>query len=842
MATFQKELLKTSNTPVTIVHMEPTQRLIAEWTNTAGTIYKISVEHFVINCLEASTPLTQATSASVSSDEWYFNPGTKELYVDVGEDPSGVFLSVKYRLFYSSYPMDLPFDLATGTEVHYTSLLKSTSAFTDQIDPDDLVGIALAGSGSLNFHNDGSWKSIYSKLFFETSAVKIYLGFNNIAVGDFKLIYKGFVDAKTYSEDQVTFRTKDFIEKLRNEVPLQLFTSSDGAITSEGKSKRRIYGRAKVLGVSLEKIKDGYPLTGTFTKTGDKVITGVGSTLLAEATPEDTILFTNLLGDEVNYSIDSVDSNTQITLSEAIDSFTPATGLRIKPEINPPYRNREYFICDHVMREPTSTVVSGSGFRTLVVDVNTDLEGGDPVKINGQNSKLGTVSENGVLILETNLNFVPSVGQLVVKQPVSNVWYGSKPLVLDRDYTVTNASPSKLVISELAEFNIKNPQPIASLVYTNGSRDITGDIAFKDFFKPWDWIRSDDVTHTTWYQVLEVKEESLVLRAPYDGSTRTSVGERKNIDIISDDSRILIEANGITKDGVKTGAWVKTGPEVVEHLLLEQELDIDATTFASASLEAGYLVSLTVPLAGNSSRPKVKNVIDQVNRSILGSLHENAVRDIVYNVLSPSKGAITEIIRDDDLLGYKIESTGKNVAQKVISKYRHEDADIFTGEIDSDVIEVTNTVVANLSDILREEKTDLYLWDQASASTMSERISLLREVSNTIIKMKSNTRFLNSSINELIYLELRETFERFGTEADKNFIGIINLLSKKEGETEIEVTDLGGFYNKIANYTASGAPSYGASEIVDRSSDGYYTNTNGIVGNSSVSYRMNLYG
>jgi len=108
--------------------------------------------------------------------------------------------------------------------------------------------------------------------------------------------------------------------------------------------------------------------------------------------------------------------------------------------------------------------------------------------------------------------------------------------------------------------------------------------------------------------------------------------------------------------------------------------------------------------------------------------------------------------------------------------------------------------------------------------------------------MKSNTRFLNSSINELVYLELRESFERFGTEADKNFIGIINLLSKKEGETEIEVTDLGGFYNKIANYTASGAPSYGASEIVDRGSDGYYTNTNGIVGNSSVSYRMNLYG
>jgi len=108
-----------------------------------------------------------------------------------------------------------------------------------------------------------------------------------------------------------------------------------------------------------------------------------------------------------------------------------------------------------------------------------------------------------------------------------------------------------------------------------------------------------------------------------------------------------------------------------------------------------------VPLAGNSSRPKVKNVIDQVNRSILGSLHENAVRDIVYNVLSPSKGAITEIIRDDDLLGYEIESTGKNVAQKVISKYRHEDADIFTGEIDSDVIEVTNTVVANLSDIFK---------------------------------------------------------------------------------------------------------------------------------------------
>lgn len=841
MATFATELIKVKSEPITVVHMEPKQRLISDWTNSSGTIYYIDLDYFVINVLNESVALTNAASASVGSDEWFFNSTTKRLYIDIGEDPSGVFLHVVYRLFFSNRPMDLPYDMATGAEVNYNGLLKSTSSFTDQIDPDDLVGIALSGNGSLKFDNDGSWQSIYSKLFWETSLVKIYLGFTNIATSEYKLIYRGYIDSKSYNISTVDFKLKDFIEKLRSEVPLNLFTSADGDITNEGSVKKRIYGRAKVLGNSLDKIKDGYALTGTFTKTGDRILTGSGSSLITQATPEDKIVMLNSIGEEVDYSIESVDSATQLTTSEELDVLDSGITVTLQPAFNVPYRNRSFFICDHQMKEPATTVVSSNNFRMFTVVSSTDFYTGDSIKVNGELTTIKTVSEDNLIILLTNLSFIPTAGMTVVKQAVYNVWFNENKLVLDRDYSITNASPSKIVIDTDAEFNITRPQTTDALTFTNGSNEVTGSIAFKDFFTPWDYVRSTDITHTTWYQILQVKEDRLILRSNYTGSTDTVAGQRKNVKHIGDDDRILIDCNGITENGVKTGTWIRTASQAVKHILTEQNIDVDSASFTQANLDAPYLLSLTVPLFGENKRPMAREVIDTINKTVLGSLHENSTRDIVYNVLSPKKAVIDTIFRDDDLISYRIESTGKNIAKNIFSRYRHEEANIFSGEKDSLLYERTNEFISKISDIQREIQQDLYLWDETDAQTLTQRISLLREFSNTIIKMNSNSLFLNKSINQLVYLELRDMFERFGTDADKAFIGVINLLTKGNGLSEIEVTDLGGFYNKIATYADSSDSAYGSSDILYRAKNGYYTNSSGII-DSSKQYRLNLYG
>ena len=846
MATFVNEIKKPNNDPMTLVHMEPKQRLISGWVLDTGTKYYIDLTYYVVDCSEDGSSLTQAATSSVSANEWFFDADIKRLWLDVGEAPSDAFIHVTYRLFFSTRPIDLPFDMSTGREVPYIGLLNSTSKFKDEIDPDDLIGIALSGTGSLKFNNDGSWQSIYSKLFWETSSVKIYLGFPDIAVNEYQLIYKGFVDSKSYSPLVVSFRLKDFIEKLRSETPLNLFTDADGDITANGDPKRRIYGRAKVLGVSVDKIKDGYALTGTFSKTGDRVITGAGSSLLAEATAEDTLLYTNGLGEESEFSIESVDSDLLLTMSEDIDQFENGSTLTIQPAFPVPTRNRSHFVCDHTMREPTTTVVSSNSFRSLVVADTTDFFANDKIKINGELTTIKNVSEGNLLILLTALTFIPIAAQSVVKQPINDVWVGDKKLVIDRDYSITNASPSKVVLTSSAEFNITKPQPVSDgsstgLTFTGSSREVTGNIAFKDFFRPWDYVRSNDLTHTTWYQILEVREDKLLLRTAYAGTTRTEDGERKNVSHVDDDSKILIDANGLTEDGVKTGVWVRTASQVTNHLLGEQGLSVNAASFAQAKLDASCLISLAIPLTGDSSRPRVRDVLDLVNKTVLGSLHENSSREIVFNVLSPKKAVIDTIFRDDDFISYKFDAKGKNIAKKVTSNYRHSDASIFTGEPESLVYERENEFIANVTDIEREEQQDLYVWETVDAETLTQRISLLRENSNTVVQMNSNTLFLDKSLNELVYLELRDMFERFGTAADKNFIGVINSLTKGNGQTSLEITDLGGFYNKIATYADSAASAYSSTDSVERAKNGHYTDANGII-TDDTTYRMHVYG
>jgi hypothetical protein len=846
--TFAVESKKASNEPVVIAHMHPKERIIGEWTLSAGTVYTTVTSHYVVNVSNDGVDLTEAGSSSVSSDEWFFDPDTMTVHVDVGADPADSFVALTYRLFYSNRHLDFPFDMSTGRIVPYSSLLDTVSKFKDEIDADDLVGISLSGTADLAFKNDSTWDDIYGRLFWETTECKIYAGFAGLAVTEYQLIYKGFIDSKSFSPDRVTFKLKDFIEKLRAEIPLNLFSDSDGDITEQDKPKKRVYGRAKVLGVSLEKIKDGFSLTGTFSKTTGTTITGVGSDLINEMSVEDEIKYINILGDEVSYSVESVDSSTVFTLTEEIDDFSNASAITCVPTRGAvPFKNRSIFVCDHQMREPATTVASVTGsLRHFSVVSTTDMEAGDTITVAGETKVIEIVSESNFIALTTSLTATPSIGAAVTKNAVFQVWADERELLINRDFTIVNGDPSKITIDDLAEFNLALPKPVVdgsstAMTFTNGSDEVTGNVAFKNFFKVWDWVRSDDVTHATYYQILDVQEDKLILRSNYGGATRTSDGERKNIVLIGDDTRILIDCAGITENGVKTGVWVNTGSKVVEHILEEQNLVIDATSFNQANVDAPYLISLVVPLANNSSRPKARDVIDKINRSILGSLHENADRDIVYNVLSPRKGTITEIFRDDDNLKYSIKSTGKNIARKIVANYQFEDADIFTGEYDNDVFEYTNTFIDYISDIQREEQLDLHLYKLSEVTTMGQRIALLREAANTVVKLESNSLFLSRALNELVYLELRDMFNRFGTDADNNFIGVINFLSKSVERTDIEVTDLGGFYNKIATYADSGASVYSSTSALDRASDGYYTDSNGIIDDSKQN-RLNVYG
>ena len=133
--TFEEHAQKTRSRKATLCWVEPTQR-VNQWTLDSGTIYTKSSSHFVVDVIEDGTSLSQASSAAVSTGEWFFDADSGTLYVNASDDlnPSTHTMFLKYRKFYASEPFNLPYDLASGSQVHYEGLFKSNSPITQELD------------------------------------------------------------------------------------------------------------------------------------------------------------------------------------------------------------------------------------------------------------------------------------------------------------------------------------------------------------------------------------------------------------------------------------------------------------------------------------------------------------------------------------------------------------------------------------------------------------------------------------------------------------------------------------------------------------------------------------
>ena len=96
----------------------------------AGSIFRI---HLI------SDPLIDYRSTFLYPERknlWFYDLESGFAYVRMSDDsnPNTKSISGIYRLFYSNAPLDLPFDLLSGGDVHYEGALSSNSPITKQLD------------------------------------------------------------------------------------------------------------------------------------------------------------------------------------------------------------------------------------------------------------------------------------------------------------------------------------------------------------------------------------------------------------------------------------------------------------------------------------------------------------------------------------------------------------------------------------------------------------------------------------------------------------------------------------------------------------------------------------
>jgi hypothetical protein len=848
MSTYETYANKTNSEKITLVTMEASNRLI-EWSVYSGSVYVYDDFDItlIVEIADSGTALTEsATLAGVSAGKYYHDKSNKKLYLQTSDsaNPDGKFISLRQRLFFSDAGVSIANDLSTGFDVHWRGLLVSDTLFGVALDNKNQLGLAIEGSGNIKFLQDTFWTDKFDKLTWQNKLVKIYSWNQELPVTEAKLIYRGRVQSKAWSSDNITFQLKDLFNELRAKISLTNIEDVGGAVVPDGlkKAKKRlIYGEVSGFRPTpVDHILDGLSLAGTVSITAaSQTLTGSGTSFLSKLSPEDQIIITDL-DDAV--TIESIQSDVSATLSEAANVSLSTKTYKIDPNLPKRYAMRDWILSNHALREPSTTVSEVLTLGRIRVVDDTDLNEGNTIWLNSQLLEIRSVSENEIRFV-TNMNSAPAAGTAVTRLTVPTVYHNADTFQYNRDYTYSAASGT-LTLNELAEFNIAPIRRVlgTSMTFTNTSRDVTGSgTFFTTQLTPNSWVRAS--TQSAWFEVLQINSDTSLTLRTASTYTATTTGLFKDPKVFDESNDVLsCEVMGGTENGTTSGVFIKDGPQIVKDLLTKAGLssEINTSSFTTAQTFAKYTLGMAVPAVYTATDTiTYRDAINQVNRSIFGALTQNADFELAYNVINPIKPATTTRIRREDVLGFTVASSLDKTVKTVNLKYTKKEYDVLTADSSESVSSHSSNEAEYLGENTKEKDIDTLIRVTSDADILASRWSFFLALAQSIIKFKSKLQVARLNVTDKIDFEHTKLYERLGS-ANTRKIGAISSAKKSGTDTNIEIEDIANALTRCATFTASDAATFVNASDDEKIMNGYFTNSFGyILGRED--YGLNLF-
>lgn len=570
-------------------------------------------------------------------------------------------------------------------------------------------------------------------------------------------------------------------------------------------------------------------------------VNGLGTNFLDELSPGDTLLV-----DTLEMEIESIESDVLLNLTDVPEYNFNGLTAKVNPEIPTTAKNREYFVAGHACAELTKTVASVIQFNRLQLNDTTGLKSGDFVEIvaSGERIEIKTVAPNNIVVLRQNMINLPLVGSQVIRRPIQKLLIKGQS-VPSTKFTIANTSTdTKITFTDDVEFDLAKAKQLGiELTFTNGSRTLTttSDLDLTQFLKSRDWIRPADLAYTTYYEILDVTAQTVTLRTVFNEVTISDTATYKSPDYLSDDAIVSANVLGRTVDNTPSGTWLQTGSDCVKDILSHLNItNIDTTSFTNASVDAKHLISLTLPLNFNDDYIPAKRVVDLINKSINGTLTLNNDLDLQYRILLVNSADDLPIIKDSDVINYKVRATNGKTYKTSVAQYRHQDivpATLVNGfnvaEYDSDFVEK----YIGTDDINR---FDVYLYDQLSAEIMSHRNVYYNQLSRSQITIESDLRLENLVIGDVVILDFDRLYKRYGgSPTRKKMVFIVG--KKVTGEKITFITsDLSNTFNQSFIIAPNDTPDYTSATDEQRLKYGFITDSNGIVDNDEDTANTNL--
>jgi len=799
---YYEESLKPRSEKITFVTIESVER--AKLFTANGDNWDRLTNHFVVGVREDGELIPTGI------DTWYFIPQEKKLRIIGGADPKTRNITLVYRHFFSTAPMILPWDLDSDVQVEWEPRVISIGSIGQQLDSEN-TGIVLESSSSVDLINsDGFFDSTFDTHIWENQSIKFYSWFPSIPISEKVQLFEGVIESKSFTEQKVTFRVRDFVYKLKNRLQLGVFNSDDRTLPAFlNKSKRRIYGQADgVQCLSMNATLEGYYIGTISGSVGSLIITGDSTFFLSKASPGDELFF-KLGTIDHKIAVESVDSDTQMTLTKELEISIPAgTDVFCKPAVPYRFMNRPWYVAGHRLRAAEAEILIVVAANCFIVDKNDEFFPDDEIVINGIQSTVRRVSGRKIY---TNTNIVPNpvAGNKIIKRPIKKAFIGSKELVYERDYIEENYGDYCLMVLQTnAEFNIADQRLVGvNLTWTNGTRVLTtsSTVDLRTILKSRDWIRSSSVSRPDWYEILSVSQQQVTLRTvvSVSGGPYTEGAYYKAVDVVTENSLITVNCLGMEWNNT----WVKTPSDVVRHLVLNDAgfAQVNEEAFAKAKTDCDYIMSLVLPETLGNSEPTIRDVITLVNESVFGSLYGDTTNNISFSILNSMKPGDEAIIRDDDILSFSVD-TSQKIVNNVTVNYRPF-VDRFSGEATFKDYVYDSPFVNEMIGIKNATTKRLYIYEDDKAIIIAQRIALFNSLSNSTIRIKGKMNLAQIVVNDKIYLELDRLFARFGGR-DKRKLGIVSGVKRDGFNTELSVTDLGNIYNRVPSIAPTDSNPY----------------------------------
>ncbi len=833
---------------IVLAHVHANARVI-NFVSSVDDIYEKSVPHFPIAVKAEDTPLTMVYNIlDMVAGSAYYNIKTGILYIWLldSSDPLDSEIIVTYRLFFSNNPVSLPWNLLDDTDddVYYDGRITASPGFKQKIGIEQSLN-SMVGSGDLSLeNNDSSLDEIFDRYIFDNQDIKIYSWNRDLSVSEAQLIFKGKVTNKTYESSSIRFTIKDVIYELQQNIPQDIYSESDNVNSNVvGDLKRWVYGRVDGLKLqSIDQIGEGYALTGTVSITAaNKILTGVGTSFLSQVSPDDKLFIATL-----EFTVESVDSNTQITLSGTPNYAVNGATAIIVPDIPVRTKNRIQFVAGHACAKITRTVVNALQFNRIVISDTTGLEAGDFITFqsSGERKEIKNIAPGNIVVLRDNVITLPTLASEVTREPIQKV-YISGETVNPADYTITTiVGETYITLDQDAEYNIASPKEFnISMTFTNGSRIVTyaGDVSLSEIFSPRDFIRPNDPAYTTYYEILAVEDTQITLRTVFSDLTTTETVEAKLPDYVGDETVISADVLGKTEDGEPEGEWIRTGAKAVQDLLNSANISgIDTTTFDDVSLLAPQLISIAFPLQPGKTLVSIKSAIDLLNRSIRCSIGIDSELRLKYESIIAQTPEIIKFINDSDVIKWSIRSTnGKNYRNSII-RYRHTDVNNATLESGNKVSTFSSEFVERYVGTNQTYEDDLYIYHDIDAEIAAEREVYYNSLGLSTITVDSDLRLEAYEMGDQVVLDFKRLYKRFGDASTRKKLVTCVGKTVNGNSIQLEFSDYGNTFNTSAFITKDDADDFSSADVDQKIVNGYITDPEGIVDDNEDTNKTNL--